>query len=60
MTNTTIAAIFIGLILGIAVTFGSFGDMLIVALFGALGYGVAKIVSGDLDVSELLSSRRKQ
>lgn len=59
MSNTTIAAVFIGLILGIAITFGSFGDMLIVALFGAIGYGVAKIIDGDLDVSELLS-RRKQ
>jgi hypothetical protein len=34
--------------------------MLIVALFGALGYGVAKIVSGELDLIPYLSGRRNQ
>ncbi|WP_433088771.1 hypothetical protein ACQP1P_21555 [Dactylosporangium sp. CA-052675] len=38
----------IGMALGFAVAFGSFGQMLIVAVFTALGYGVAKVVAGDV------------
>lgn len=59
MTRTTLGTL-VGLALGFAVAFGSFGDMLIVALFGALGFGVAKIVTGELDLSPYLSGRRGQ
>lgn len=48
----------IGLVLGLAVAFGSFGQMLIVAVFGAIGFVVAKIVAGDIDVMPYLSGRR--
>ena len=58
--KATTLGILIGLALGFAIAFGSFGDMLIVALFGALGFGVAKIVDGDVDVASLLSGRRNQ
>jgi hypothetical protein len=47
-----------GLILGLAVVFGSFGDMLIVALFGAIGYGMAKVLNGDLDLAALTQRGR--
>ncbi|MGI5240155.1 hypothetical protein [Dactylosporangium sp. CA-139066] len=40
----------IGMALGFAVAFGSLGQMLIVAVFTALGYGVAKVVAGDVDL----------
>jgi hypothetical protein len=46
--NRTALAILTGLILGLTLVFGDFGDMLIVALFGALGYGVAKVLDGDV------------
>lgn len=59
MTRTTLGTM-IGLALGFALAFGSFGDMLIVALFGALGFGVSKIVAGELDLSPYLSGRRDQ
>lgn len=59
MTRTMFGTL-IGLALGFALAFGSFGDMLIVALFGALGYGVAKIISGELDLSPYLTGRRDQ
>jgi hypothetical protein len=49
-----------GLILGLAVVFGSFGDMLIVALFGAIGYAIAKILDGDWDVAGWLSRGRSR
>jgi hypothetical protein len=51
--NRVSLATLVGLILGLALVFGSFGDMLIVALFGAIGYLVAKFLDGDLDLSML-------
>ena len=48
----------IGLALGLALAFGSFGQMLIVALFAAVGFVVAKVLDGDLDLSPYLSRRR--
>ncbi len=53
MTRTTAMGIVIGLALGLAVAFGNFGDMLIVALFGAIGFVVAKVLEGDLDLGPL-------
>jgi hypothetical protein len=38
--------------------FGNFGDMLIVALFGAIGHGAAKILDGDIDAQAWLSRTR--
>jgi hypothetical protein len=40
--------------------FGSFGEMLIVALFGAIGYVIAKILNGELDVQGWLSRSRSR
>ena len=53
MTRTTAMGIVIGLALGLAVAFGNFGDMLIVALFGAIGFVIAKVLEGDLDLGRL-------
>ena len=47
-----------GLVLGLALVFGSFGDMLIVGLFGLIGYVIAKVLDGDLDVQGWLSRGR--
>ena len=47
-----------GLILGLALVFGNFGDMLIVALLGLIGYGIAKVLEGDWDVQGWLSRSR--
>jgi hypothetical protein len=57
MTRTNMG-ILTGLILGLALVLGSFGDMLIVALFAIIGYVVAKVLDGDLDLSQYLSGRR--
>jgi hypothetical protein len=57
MTRITLGTI-IGLALGLALAFGSFGQMLIVALFGAIGFIVAKVLEGELDLSSYLSRRR--
>jgi hypothetical protein len=56
--NRTALATVTGLILGLALVFGNFGDMLIVALLGAIGYGIAKVLDGDLDLQGWLSRSR--
>jgi hypothetical protein len=58
--NRTALATVTGLILGLALVFGSFGDMLIVALLGAIGYGIAKVLDGDLDVLGWLTRGRSR
>ncbi len=58
--NRTALATITGLILGLALVFGNFGDMLIVALFGAIGYVIAKILDGDWDVAGWLSRSRSR
>ncbi|HEV2888102.1 MAG TPA: hypothetical protein VGX49_14415 [Jatrophihabitans sp.] len=57
MTRSTLG-ILVGLALGFALAFGSFGQMLIVALFAVIGFVVAKILDGDLDLSQYVSGRR--
>jgi hypothetical protein len=58
MTRTTTIGIVVGLALGLALAFGNFGDMLIVALFAAIGFVVAKVLEGELDLSPYLPRRR--
>jgi hypothetical protein len=58
--NRTALATITGLILGLALVFGSFGDMLIVALLGAIGYGIARVLDGDIDVPAWLSQTRSR
>ena len=56
--NRTALATVTGLILGLALVFGNFGDMLIVALLGLIGYGIAKVLDGELDLQSWLSRSR--
>jgi hypothetical protein len=55
MARLSTVGIFVGLLLGLALVLTDFGDMLIVALLGAIGYFVARVLEGDLDLNELLS-----
>jgi uncharacterized protein YcfJ len=62
MAGTTLGTV-VGLVLGAAWAFGSFGQMLVVALFAIIGYVIAKVLEGDIDLTELsssLSSRRER
>lgn len=52
MSRSTLGLL-VGLVLGYAAIFGGFGDMLIVALIGALGYVAGKALEGDLDLSQI-------
>jgi hypothetical protein len=56
--NRTALATITGLILGLTLVFGNFGDMLIVGLIGLIGYVIAKVIDGDLDVQGWLSRSR--
>ena len=58
MTRTPLGVV-IGLALGLALAFGGFGRMLIVALFAVIGFLVAKVLEGDLDLGPYLSRRRE-
>jgi len=49
----------VGLALGFALVFGSFGDMLVVALFGAIGFAVSKVIDGEFDLAPYLSGLRR-
>lgn len=57
MNRTTLATI-VGLVLGLALAFGTFEKMLVVALFALIGYGIAKVLDGAIDLSPYLSGRR--
>lgn len=57
MTRTLIGTV-VGLALGFALAFGSFGQMAIVALFAAIGWGVAKVLGGEVDLAPYLTGRR--
>lgn len=57
--NRTALATITGLVLGLTLAFGNFGDMLIVALFGVIGYGAAKALDGDIDAQTWLSRSRR-
>ncbi|MGD0700302.1 MAG: hypothetical protein ABSA02_10505 [Trebonia sp.] len=56
--NRIALATITGLVLGIALVFGNFGDMLIVGLFGLIGYVIAKVLDGELDVQGWLTRSR--
>ena len=54
-----IIGLFVGLILGLALAFEGFDDMVIVAIVGALGYFGVKVVQGDIDLTDYLGGRRR-
>ncbi len=54
MNRVSLATI-VGLVLGLTVVFANFGYMLVVALFAAIGYGIAKVLDGDLDLTALVN-----
>jgi hypothetical protein len=56
--NRTALATITGLVLGLALVFGNFGDMLIVGLLGLIGYVIAKVLDGDLDLQGWLTRSR--
>ncbi len=56
MSRTT-QGLLVGLVLGLALAFGNFGQMLIVALLAIIGLVVGKVLDGDIDLNEYFSGR---
>lgn len=56
--NTTIAGLFVGLVLGLVAVFAGFLAMLGVAFFAALGLVVGAVLEGRLDLAGMLSGER--
>jgi hypothetical protein len=54
--QTTTVGLFVGLILGLALALDGFGAMLIVGFVGVLGYLVAKVIAGELDLSDYVGT----
>ena len=53
MTRTT-TALFVGLVLGLTAAFGTFGAVVVVVLFGAIGHVGGLVLDGRLDLPGLL------
>jgi len=58
--TTTTVGLFVGLILGLAAALGGFTDFLVVALFGIVGFVVAKILDGEIDLSDYIGPNRRR
>ena len=56
--RTAHVGLFLGAILGFALIVEGFGEMLIVALFAGLGWLIASVLAGTIDLSEVLSNQR--
>lgn len=52
--QTSALGLIAGLVAGLALTFGDFGDFLVVLVIGLIGYFVGKALDGDLDLSSYL------
>ena len=57
--QTTTVGLFVGLLLGIALALDGFGSMLIVAFMGTLGFLTAKVVQGEIDLSDYIGGNNR-
>jgi hypothetical protein len=55
MVSEKVIGLLVGLFLGFVWVIWSFGDMVLVALVGVVGYLVGAIVSGQLDLGAFLA-----
>jgi uncharacterized membrane protein len=55
----TVIGLFVGLILGLTWSLQGFGEMIGVALAGAVGFVVMKVVEGEIDLGELIDRTRR-
>jgi len=54
MRNSTVG-ILLGAFLGYVLVIADFSDMLVVAFFALVGWVVARVVAGDLDLAEFFN-----
>lgn len=55
--RASLIGLLVGIALGFAGAFGGFGVFVIVAVLGAVGFIVGKVIDGELDVTPYLSGR---
>ena len=60
MQQSTLLGLLSGMVLGGALAFGDFGQMLTVAFFGAIGVIVVKVLQGDVDLAEWFSAANRK
>lgn len=58
--STVTLSLIVGLALGFAAAFGGFWQLVIVAVFAALGLVVGKVLDGEIDLTPYLGGRRRQ
>jgi ABC-type sulfate transport system permease component len=58
--STPLVGMLVGMALGLAAALGGFGAFLLVAALGVVGFLVGRFLDGDLDISELFSSRNRR
>jgi hypothetical protein len=47
-----------GSVLGLALVLKGFPEMLVVALVATIGWVIAKVIEGDLDVADIIAKRK--
>jgi uncharacterized membrane protein YeaQ/YmgE (transglycosylase-associated protein family) len=58
--SPSVIGLFVGLILGAMLELDGFGAMVVVAVIGAIGYVVGKVLQGEIDLGELIDRTRRQ
>ncbi|MET7745987.1 hypothetical protein [Streptomyces sp. NPDC005385] len=58
--STATVGLMAGMALGFAAYFGSFWAFLLVAVLGAIGLIVGRILQGDLEVSDFVRNRERR
>lgn len=58
--HPSIAGLFTGLVLGLTLVLEGFPEMLVVALFGAIGYLVVKVAEGELDLTRYIGGQQRR
>ena len=53
-----LAGLVAGLVFGIIWVVGGFADAVLVLVTGGIGYAIAAVMSGEVDLTEILTHRR--
>jgi len=58
--NRATVGLFAGMLVGIGLAFGGFGDAVIIGALGFIGWIVAKVVEGDIDLDDYIGRRQRR
>ncbi len=54
--STTVIGLFAGLLVGLGIAIDGLTGLLLLVVFGAIGFVIGKVIDGDLDLSSVLNS----